>query len=243
MLTTTFELSSQARLTRLMWPACRAPMVGTRPMVWPSWRHRREVSSIAPGVSKMAGALAGAVLDLFFRILRPRRNPVGRVGVLRTGERPLSDLLGVLLGRLADLLSQVGVTLHELGRLAGGEPEHVVKYEHLAIGSGAGADPDGRDSKSLCHPGGHGVGHTLEDDAEGARLLQVCGIGQDASRLRLSLALDLEAAHLVHKLRRQPQVPHDRDSELGQAPGDVDDVAAPLQLDRVHATLLQEAPG
>src|ERR1700693_1356106 len=103
-----------------MWPACSAPIVGTRPTVCPSPRQRREVSSIAPGVSITTGRLAGAVLDLFLGFLHWRR-AVGRVGVLRARERPLADLPGKLVGRLADLLGEVGGARDALWRLARGQ--------------------------------------------------------------------------------------------------------------------------
>src|SRR6202165_1368231 len=123
MLTTTLELSRQARSTRLIWPACKAPMVGTRPIVWPPTRHPREASSMAAAESKTAGTLAGAVLDLFSPFPRGRNRAVRRVRVLRTRECPRADLLGELLGCLADLFGEVCVALLELWRLARGEPK------------------------------------------------------------------------------------------------------------------------
>src|SRR5882672_8459361 len=96
MLTTTLEFSRQARSTRLMWPACSAPIVGTRPIVWPSRRQALAVASSAAGVSMTTGPLASAVLDLFARFLRRRGRAVRRVAVLRAGERPAANLLGVL---------------------------------------------------------------------------------------------------------------------------------------------------
>src|SRR4029077_14397576 len=124
MLTTTREFSRHARSTRLMWPACRAPIVGTRPIVWPSRRQARAVASIAAGVSMTAGALASAVFDLFARFLRFRRRggrAVGRVAVLRAGESAGANLFGVPPGSLADLLREVGIPLDELRGLAGGQ--------------------------------------------------------------------------------------------------------------------------
>src|ERR1700716_2293708 len=121
-----------------MWPAWRAPIVGTRPIVWPSRRHRREVSSIAAGLSRTVGALAGAVLDLFSLFLWRRSGAVRRVRMLRAGESPGADLLGELLGSLGYLLGEVCVALNELRRLARREPKHVVKDEHLAVSSRTG---------------------------------------------------------------------------------------------------------
>src|ERR1700694_457120 len=243
MLTTTLELSRQARSTRLIWPACKAPIVGTRPIVWPSTRHPREASSMAAAESKTAGTLAGAVLDLFSPFPRGRNRAVRRVRVLRTRECSRADLLGELLRCLADLLGEVCVALHELWRLARGEPKHVVEDEHLAVGSRSRTDPDGRDAQSSGDPGGQGVGHTLQHEADRPRLLEILCIGKDARRLGLALALDFETPHLVHELWRQPQVAHHGYAQPGQAPRDLNDAAAPLQLHAMHSTLLQEASG
>src|ERR1700674_4799448 len=51
MLTTTRSFSRRASSTRLRWPAWSAPIVGTSPIELPPARHRREASSIAPGLS------------------------------------------------------------------------------------------------------------------------------------------------------------------------------------------------
>src|SRR5207302_1947476 len=158
-LATTTSFSRLAASTRLRWPACSAPIVGTRPIDFPSWRHRRDASSIAPGVSITTRPLSGAVLDLFAVLCRCRT--AGRVLV-------------------------------------------------------------------------------LQHDAERASLLEGFGVGQDLRRLCVRLALHLESAHLVDELRRQPDVAHDGNSELGQAPRDLDHPAAALELDRMHAGLLHE---
>src|SRR5581483_6308310 len=83
----------------------------------------------------------------------------------------------------------------------------------------------------------------FEHDAEGAGLLEREGVGQDAVGLGLALALDLETAHLVDELRREPEMAHHRDAELGQPARVLDHAAAALQLDSVHARLLDEAAG
>src|SRR5216684_1263862 len=213
-LTTTLSLSRRARSTRLMWPACNAPIVGTRPIKAPSACQPRATSRINPGVATAIGGRgldAGAVLDLVAFSLGRGCGTVGRVRVLGPGERAVAHLLNVALGGARDLVGQVGVALHELRRLAGGQAQHVVEDEHLPVRSRPRADADGRDSKRLCHAGPHFGRHALEDDAEGPRLLELLGIRQDARGLLLGLALDLESAHLIHELRGEAEMAHERD--------------------------------
>src|SRR5712691_7346028 len=235
-LTTTLSFSRRARSTRLMCPACNAPMVGTSPIEAPSARHPRATSRINPGVpTAIGGALdAGAVLDLVALSL-------GRVRVLGPGERAVSHLLNVALGGARDLAGQVGVALHELRRLAGGQAQHVVEDEHLPVRSRPRADADGRDSKRLRHAGPHLSRHALEDDAERPRLLELLGIREDARGLLLGLALDLESAHLIHELRRETEMAHDRDAHRSQPLRDLDDPATAFELDGVHSAFLDEA--
>src|SRR6202521_699736 len=146
MLTTTRSFSRRARSTRLRWPAWSAPIVGTSPIELPPARHRREASSIAPGLSITTSPSARAVPDLVLFLRRGSRS-VGRVLVLGGGELAGADVLGVGRGRPRDLLRQAGVSLDELRRLAGGESEHVVEHEHLGVGGGTCADSYRRDAR------------------------------------------------------------------------------------------------
>src|SRR5712691_7091802 len=244
-LTTTLSFSRRARSTRLMCPACNAPMVGTSPIEAPSARHPRATSRINPGVpTAIGGALdAGAVLDLIALSLGRGGGTVGRVRVLGPGERAVSHLLNVALGGARDLAGQVGVALHELRRLAGGQAQHVVEHEHLPVRSRPRADADSRDSKRPRHAGPDLSRHALEDDAERPRLLELLGVGQDARGLLVGLALDLEAAHLMDELRGEAKMAHDRDAHRRQPLRDLDDPAAALELDGVHSAFLDEPAG
>src|SRR6266851_2364061 len=229
-LTTTLSFSRRARSTRLMWPACNAPIVGTRPIEAPSACQPRATSRINPGVPTAIGGWgldAGAVLDLVAFSLGRGCGTVGRVRVLGPGERAVAHLLNV--------------ALHELRRPAGGQAQHVVEDEHLPVRSPPRADADGRDSKRLRHAGPHLGRHALEDDAEGPRLLELLGIREDARGLLLGLALDLESAHLIHELRRETEMAHDRDAHRSQPLRDLDDPAAAFELDGVHSAFLDEA--
>src|ERR1700693_2986984 len=90
MLTTTRWLSRRARLTRLSWPACSAPMVGTGAMSSPACRHAIACSCRAIADSMTAG-LAGGVL------------------VLRGGEGAIAHVLVECARRGLDRLTEFGV--------------------------------------------------------------------------------------------------------------------------------------
>src|SRR5207245_7948499 len=115
--------------------------------------------------------------------------------------------------------------------------------KHRPVRARPGSDTDGWNAKGLRHACGEIGRHSLEDDAERARLLELFGIRQDSRRLLVALALDLEAAHLVDELGRQSEVTHYGDAHRRQLPRDLDDTAAALQLHRVHAAFLDEASG
>src|SRR5438093_7526722 len=121
-LTTTTSFSALAAWTRLMCPSCSAPMVGTRPIDFPSRRHRRDASSIAPACS----ITSAAVPDLV-GVLGGSR-PVGRVLVLRTREPASANILRVSGRRARYLLCLVGVAIDEHWRLVGGLAHHVVEH-------------------------------------------------------------------------------------------------------------------
>src|SRR6266849_8780564 len=83
-LTTTLSFSRRARSTRLMCPACNAPIVGTSPIEAPSACHPRATSRINPGVATAIGGGGldpGAVLDLVALSLGRGGGTVGRVRV------------------------------------------------------------------------------------------------------------------------------------------------------------------
>src|SRR5438876_12104728 len=123
MLTTTTSFSRRASSTRLRWPACSAPIVGTSPIDLPSRRQRRDASSIAPGWSKTARPLS-AVPDLF-PVLGGSRS-VGRVLVLWSRELPVAEVVRISGRGSGDLLRPVVVALDEFVILAARESDHVV---------------------------------------------------------------------------------------------------------------------
>src|SRR5438309_9542954 len=129
-LASTTSFSRLVESTRLKWPAWSAPMVGTRPIVLLSDLHRRDASSIAPGVSMTT---LSAVLDLFpdlFDWRGCRSRTVGRILVLGPGELAIADVVGVARRRSRDLLRQVRVAPDELRRLARRQARHLRQQLH-----------------------------------------------------------------------------------------------------------------
>ena len=75
-----------------------------------------------------------------------------------------------------------------------------------------GADADGRDAQPLGDRRGELLGHELEDDREGAGLLDGSASARSARAWSRRLALDPDLADRVDRLRRQADVAHDRDA-------------------------------
>ena len=87
----------------------------------------------------------------------------------------------------------------------------------------------------------------LEDDREGARLLDRARIGDDALTLAGSAAatstLHTVPAHAVDRLRRQADVGHDRDVDGSERGDGVRHGDAALELHRLGAAFLDQAAG
>ena len=101
------------------------------------------------------------------------------------------------------------------------------------VGSGGGSRIGG-----LGHGLGHAARHALEHDGEGAGFFKRTGVVEERSGGFLGLALHLEAAEGVHRLRSQAQMPHHRDGAHLRA-----DFAPALELHGVRAAFLQKAAG
>ena len=128
-----------------------------------------------------------------------------------------------------------------LGDVAGVVAQQVVDDLHLPVAVRPRADADGGNGQSLRDGARHLVGHQLQDDAERAGLLQGKGVLQHGLRLRLAFALHPVPAELVHRLRGEPDVAHDRNARLRDAMHRLGDPNAALQLHRLRAGFLQEA--
>ena len=95
---------------------------------------------------------------------------------------------------LLDGLAHLGKLADHLGlEAAGGHGEHVLDHEDLAVGAGACADADGEGrGELLCDVGAQVGGHALEDDGEGAGLLEREGVGDELLGCLGALALTLK---------------------------------------------------
>ena len=100
-----------------------------------------------------------------------------------------------------------------------------------------GADPDRRDPEPLGDRRRQLLGHQLEHDREGARLLDRKGVAEQGPRGVLRLALDAHLADRVDRLRRQPDVAHDRDAGARDRLDRARAAHAALELDGLGAAL------
>src|ERR1700737_1147682 len=216
--------SRRARLTRLSWPACSAPMVGTKPMSSPACRQAIACSCMAIADSTTTG-LAGGVL------------------VLRGGEGAVAHVLVELARGGFDRLTKFGVLPNELRDVVRIQPEDVLDDEHLSIAMRSRADADGRHAERFGHSLTEDARNALEDDREGASVFQCLGVFEDLLRRLVTATLDTHATELVDELRRQSQMAHHRDAHRGQGFRVADDAPAALHLDGMDARLLKEATG
>ena len=165
---------------------------------------------------------------------------IDRVDVLRPREAARAHVVGVGRDSGDHVGLQMGVALGEAGAHPVVDPEQVVEHQNLAVGVGAGADPDHGDLHARGQRGGHGGGDRLEDDREAAGLLQRERVRGDGQRPLAGAALGLVAAERGGGLRGQADVAHDRDPGGDDRPGAVDHRAAALELDGGGAALLDE---
>jgi hypothetical protein len=142
-----------------------------------------------------------------------------------------------------DVAAELGVALHELGLEVGVHAEEVVDDQHLAVALHARADADGGDGQLRGDDARQLHRHALQHDGVGAGLLDGLGVAQDGPRALRVLALDLEAAHGVHRLGREADVAHHRDAGAHHLLDGLADLLAALELHALGAALLEEAAG
>src|ERR671935_1654345 len=225
MLAITRRFSRRARFTRLSWPGCRAPIVGTRPMSSPAWRQAIAWSCIAIADSMTIVGLADGVL------------------VLRGGVGAGLDILVELARGGLDRLSQFRVLPHELRHVPGVQPQDVLDDEHLGVAAGTGAYADGRNRQRLRHALAERTWNALEDDGKGACLLQRLRITDDAFRGLVAATLNPHATELIDKRRSQTEVRHHRNPHRRQDRRVSDDSAPSLHLHGLNPRFLNEAAG
>ena len=138
---------------------------------------------------------------------------------------------------------QVGVAAQEAGRKALVDAQHVVDHEHLPVGAAAGADADRGNRQLLRHAFGQHGGNLFEHDGEAAGLFQKTCVAHQLFGLGLFPGADGIGAELVDRLRRKPQMPHDRNAGREDALDRFEDLLAAFELHGVGLGLLHDPDG
>src|ERR1700728_3948906 len=126
---------------------------------------------------------------------------------------------------------------------AGGDVQHVVEHQNLAVGVGARTDADDRHVQLRGDRLAELRRNAFEQhDVRTGRLQTLGFIEQPRGRFALA-TLDAESAGLVRRLRLEPQVGADRDVVAGQKLDDLGLAAAALELHHLRTALLHESHG
>ncbi len=127
----------------------------------------------------------------------------------------------------------------EPGHVAGGHAQQVRDDQHLAITALAGPDANGRDLQLGRDLGGDFSGDALQHESKGAGILSRLRVGHQP----IGVALHLVATHLVHGLRAQPDMAHDRDTGTDQRRDRLGLGHRAFQLDGLAARFLDDPRG
>ena len=138
---------------------------------------------------------------------------------------------------------QRGVFLHKLGREAISVAQHILVYQHLPVAVFARPDAYGQGTCALGHQSGKRLRHTLQRDGKGTRLRHSLRIGEQPSCGLLGLALHLESAERVKRLRGQSDMRHHGNTCFHDGPDAVGVGDTALQLHRLAVGLLHDTPG
>ncbi|CAM2144805.1 hypothetical protein PT2222_160166 [Paraburkholderia tropica] len=126
--------------------------------------------------------------------------------VFGTGEAAFLD--GLHIG--AHGRFDVGLTghevLHETRTLAGENAQHVVQHQHLSRALDARTDADGRNAQLLRDFRAERRRHRFDHHELRTGVLQRERVADQLRRARIALALHLEAAERMHRLRRKTDV-------------------------------------
>ena len=116
-------------------------------------------------------------------------------------------------------------------------------YQHLPITTRSGTDSDCRHSQPLrderCYPRRHRFQH----NGKAPGLLQREGIIQQRPRRGGTTPLRAVSPQLMHRLRRQPDVPHHGDASAHNRAHGGGQFTPAFELHAVHARFGQKAPG
>ena len=118
-----------------------------------------------------------------------------------------------------------------------------MRDQHLAITADTGTDTDSWNGQPLGDQFSQPCRNRFEHQAETACFLQDQRIFEQSFGSRGIAPLRAVPAQLMHGLRRQAQVPHNRDAGADNGFDCFGALAPAFQFDRVHASFLQEASG
>src|SRR5689334_8730136 len=217
MLATTTSVSARAISSKRRCPACKAPMVGTRPTVSPA--ARRGASSLRSFAISFTNPATSSAIAAGFQ-------SGGRFDIFHEGARGVGDH-GI----------EVGVFLYERRRL-GGETEQVVTHQHLPVTIGAGADSNGGDAQAAADLSREVVWDAFKDHSAGAGVFERLRVLEQDVGGFLGGRLALESAELADRLWQQSQMPHHRDADGNQALHSLDHGPAAFKLHGHRAAFL-----
>src|SRR5579871_272729 len=202
MVATTMSHCFLAARMRDRWPSCRAPMVGTRPMVEGLDAAARAVTQ-ACLVSLMVWSICIFWFLDWLRFvlvvgLKAGENVGGEMVAFGiAGEGTVGHCLLVLLDAAAEERCCVAEGADELGVWREGEVEEIVEDEDLAVAVGAGSDADGGDAGGGGDAGCDLAGDAFKHDGDGAGGFENGGVGHECVDGGHRAALDAVAAHAV----------------------------------------------
>src|SRR6266404_5100670 len=192
---TTTSATRFASSTSLRWPSCRAPIVGTKAMLFPlalrsavTWRISEIVST-----SCMSETVLGV-----------------RVRAAANIARPVSDCR-------ADFLRHLRVALQKFWLEGIVEPQNIREHEDLPVAFDTRANADGRDSNRRRDASGDRGWHQLQHYGKGAGLLESFCLRDEQLRALLFTALNASAANRIHRLRSKPDMGHHRNSGANES--------------------------
>ena len=159
------------------------------------------------------------------------------------GIRARSDILLEILRRAVNQRRRIAVLANEFCRRHKAQVEQIVQHQHLAIALWPGANADGRNGQLGGDHGAHLPRHAFQHHAEAARALHCDGIAHELLDGGQRFALHLIAAHGVQRLRRKPDVSHDRNFRVAQAHDQLAALLSALDLHRLGAGFLDKPRG
>lgn len=136
--------------------------------------------------------------------------------MVRRGEGADAHLRRVAGERVGDDGVEVGKPRDEpRGNVADEVAEEIVRDDELAVHVGTGANAVHRHADLIAHERGALGRHRLEEDREGAGVLERAGIVEDLSGGGIGAALHAVPAQLPERLRRESEMAHHGNAGVG----------------------------